>query len=760
MSVQNFVSYFVEESLKKRSLAELLDSDLNKSCKRIFPDPVDITPDMFSGSNNSFQFQNPETLNVFPSKKDSDKYLNKAEQVIESLHSIGRQAVFEIRGNKEKITCSFYAEKDDIEAINSSIINFYPKTITDNIPHNEKSGQFFVYDFIPNAPFYKPLNTYLDYAETISPLNMIPNLLLNLDKDSIGVYQVIFMPLPGRIHKLVDEAIDCEWKATKGSDSTTPSIESSAVNKKIDYKSPDFRGYFAVCVRLILPTDKLRNQVKAFISNYTYGSTAFQMIENDSYNNDQIENMFNSRASYHKGFIVNSHELVSFIHIPFQVLKNKEFEDVFISAPVGDKPLITPTYQDIKIGEWICGSYHEDIHIPIQKEVPNVHIIGLPRSGKSTLLNHIALEKFKIGEAVFFIDHHGESVETLEENVPKDLTKKVVKIDFGLKGFTPQITIRGNVDITNPSRVSDDLSYSMRDVTTSRDKFWGPRMAYYFSCLYFIYSILPALNLTHIRLIVSPSKKGKNLRTKIKSMVKHPIIIDFLEELESTPFESLLPVVTRLSQLLLDESSLKLFTLDTNKISISDILDNGKLCLVNLACGIIGKQRSSILSGLIDSLITNNAFARASLPYDQRKPCTLIKDEFHMGPMDLDNQFTGIPKYNFSIVVAHQYLNQVEQRDIDVLATAGTKVIFKLGQKDAEFFSRNLTDVSPYEITSLKRFQAIVKIEDEVVKINTPMPLQGSEDCSEEIMKYCIKNYYIANSEDKEDKKELLIDEI
>ncbi|RJP60103.1 MAG: hypothetical protein C4541_04875 [Candidatus Auribacter fodinae] len=760
MSVKNFVNYFVEESLRKMSLADIYDSDINKTCHEINSEPVDITPKAFLNNKIPFQYKNPKIINAYPSKSDSEKYLEKAEQLVEALHCINRQAVFEIKGNKKNITCSFYAEQDDIEAISSSIVNFYPKTITDNNLIENITENLFVYDFLPNAPFFKPLTTYHDFI--ISPLNMVPNLLLNLDENSIGVYQVIFKPLPGIVHKMVDEAIDCEWKATKGADNTTPSIESSAVNKKIEYKSPDFRSYFSVCVRIILPTDQLKNQVKAFISNYTYGSKAFKIIENESYGKEQILNMLNKRVSYHSGFLLNAHELTSLMHIPFQILKNKEFDDIFTSAPVGDKPLITPEYTDIVIGEWSCGAYVKEIHIPIQRDIPNIHVIGLPRSGKSTLLNHIAIEKFKKGEAVFVLDHHGDLIETIKKNIPKELIGKVIVIDFGLKDLTPQITIRGNVDITNPSRVSDDLSYSMKDVSTSRDKSWfGPRMAYSFSCLFFLYSILPDLNLTDIRLLVSPSKKGKNLRTKIKNRVKHPIVNDFLEEIDSTPFESLLPVVTRLSQLLLDEKSLRLFTIDTNKIAISDILENRKLCLINLACGIIGKQRSSILSGLMDSLITNNAFARASVPYEKRTPCLIIKDEFHLGPMDLDNQFTGIPKYNFSIVVAHQYVTQVEQRDIDVLATAGTKIIFKLGQKDAEFFARNLNDISPYEITSLKPFEAIVKIEDEVVKINTPKPIQREEDFSEEIMRYCITNYYIRHSEDKvENKKELLIDEI
>jgi len=759
MSVKNFVNYFVEESLRKKSLANLYDADINKACYNIYPKPVDITPIPFA--DNQSAITRKQLLNIYPSKQDLPKYLEKAEQLVEALHSINKQAIFEIRGNKKKITCGFYAEKDDLEIIESSILNYYPKSIPDTAEIKKNTGNFHVYDFLPNAPFYKALNSYNDFI--ISPLNMVPNLLLNIEENNIGVYQVIFTPLPGILHRMVADAQDCEWKAMSEADThTTPSLLASAINKKIEYKSPDFKSYFSVCARIILPTEQLKNTVKAFISNYNYGSKAFTIIGNEKYTEKQRMKMFNNKVSYHTGFVLNSHELVSIMHIPFEILKNKDYEGIFEPAPVGDKPIIMSEYQDIIIGEWSCGTASKQIHLPIQREIPNVHIIGLPRTGKSTLLNSIAIEKFKKGESVFLLDHHGDLIETVKSNVPKDLIEKVVLIDFGLKNLTPQLSIRANVDVTNPSKASDDLSSSMRDVTTTRDKFWGPRMSYTFSCLYFIYSVLPDLNLADIRLLISSSKKAKNLRTKIKERIKHPIVIDFLEEIDATPFESMLPVISRLSQLLLDENSFRLFTLEQNKIEISDILNNGKLCLINLACGIIGKQRAAILSGLMDSLITNNAFARANIPFNERKPCTIIKDEFQMGPMDLDNQFTGIPKFNFSIVVAHQYLNQVEQRDRDVLATAGSKVIFKLAQNDAEVMARDLNDINPYEITSLKNFQAIVKIEDEVVKINTPKPTRNTSNYSEEITKNCIAKYYIKHTEHFKPKikQKLLMDEI
>lgn len=748
-----FLNFFIEESLKNASMHELLDRDINKACYEIQQIPMDITPKAFNQNPQEFLYKQPETLFVYPSRSDSENYLLKSEQLVEAMHGISNQAVFEIRGNKKKIECCFYAEKSDTAIIDSSVRNFYPKSITDKGTTRDIAGNFHVYDFLPDAAFYKALTSHNGFI--ISPLNLIPQLLLNIDENHTGVYQVIFEPLSG-CHELVKDACDTEWKALQKTDTQIPpSLQPTS--KKIEYKSPDFKSYFAVCIRLILSKDLISN-VKSFIHSYSYGSKNFKMLDNSHYSQEQIKEMVNKRVSYHSGFLVNSHELTGLLHVPYQILEDKIFTEIFETAPVGDKPVKTLEYNDISIGAWACGSNSKEIHLPPQKEIPHAHVLGVSRVGKSILLGYFALERLKRNQSCFVLDPHGDLITNIQRMIPENLRHKVIVIDFGLNDYTPQITIRQNIDITNPSKASDDLTDSMRDVKSGKENFWGPKMSYAFSCLYFIYCVLPELDLTDIRHLVSTTKQARVFRQKVKTRISHPIIKDFLDELDSTRFESIAPVITRLSHLLLDQKSLRLFTLNKNKISISDIMENEnypKLCLINLSVGIIGKQRSSILSGLMDALINNNALARANIPYHKRKPCTVIKDEFYLGPGDLDSQLIGLAKYGLSVIFAHQYIDQVEGNTRDVMATAGSRIIFKIRREDADRIGKDF-GIDPKEFTDLRKFQAIVKIEDEIVKINTPKPCFPEKDFSKEIMKDNLEKYYLKHegtSFVKEEKK-------
>ena len=752
--MKEFYDRYIEESTARLSRHILLDQDFNKCCSKLYDQPIDLTPIALRQNQTYTPYQNPQLLNVYPSKSDAEDYLVKAELLNGSIHKVTNQIVYEIKGNQEHITCGFYGESNDLEIVSSAVRNYFINSHIEKCKPQRHSGEYFVYAFFPRAPFYRSLSTYNDFF-VVSPLNIIPQILLKLNKNQFGVYQVLIKPLGGEVHSLVSEAIDAEWAALQGEagqNKVLPSLQSGIIGERLTYKSPEFRQYYSVCVRFILPTDALTQSVMAFIANYTYGQLGFSVYDNQHYTQEQVYEMLNNRVSFNTGFLVNSHELTAFLHIPFQVISDNEFTDIFKAVPAGDKPLIISQNEDICIGTWACGDSTKKIYLPTQKEIPHVHVLGLSRKGKSVSLSFIAINKFLRGESVFVLDPHGDLVTSILKMVHRELIDKVVVIDFGLKDFTPLITIRGNVDLSDPSKVSDDMTEAMQDVGTTRDKsFWGPKMAYYFSCLYYIYCVLPELNLTHIRQLASPrSKKAKVLREKIKTKIEHPVIREFLEEIAFVTNESVMPVLQRLSHLLLPDKSLRLFTLEENKIVFRDMMENGILCLINLSVGILGKQRSGVLSGLMDSLLNNNSLARVSIPYDQRKPCTLIKDEFYLGPGDLDSQLTGLAKFGLSVVFAHQFIDQVSGNTREVMATAGSRLVFKTRRKDAEVLAQDF-GIDPDEITSLRKFQAFFHSEGETLKINTPRPEFPKENYSDEIMNNCLSKYYLKHDEKKID---------
>jgi hypothetical protein len=759
--MRQFYNRYIEESTARLSRHILLDQDFNKGCSKVYDKPVDITPKGLDNNNGFVPYHNPQLLNVYPSKADEEDYLKKAELLNNSIHRISNQVVYEIKGNNEEITCRYYGERDDVEIISSSVRNYYPNSHLELHQPKEYSGNFFVYVLFPRAPFYRSLSTYHDFF-VVSPLNMIPQILLKLDKNQVGVYQVIIKPLGGHVHSLVSEAIDTEWTALQGEagqNKVLPSLQGSTIGERLTYKSPEFRQYYSVCVRLILPTDVLNPMVKSFVSNFNYGQKGFTIYDNQYYSQEQINQMMNKRVSFNTGFLSNAHEITILCHPPYQLLSDKKYTNIFKVVPAGDKPLLTATNEDICIGAWACGDSSKKIFLPIQKEIPHLHIMGLSRSGKSVLLSHIAIEKLKNGESVIIIDAHSDLCTNTLKMVPEELKDDVIVLDFGLDNATPQITIRENCDdlANSASKIADDLSEGFRDISSGKEKFFGPKLAYYLNCLFFLYCIFPELDLVDIRLLVSRSKRAKPLKEKLASRVSHPILKDFLNELQYVSYESMVPVLTRLSHLLLDTKSLRLFTLDENRISMKHIMDGGKLLLVKLSLSTVGKQRANLLAAIIDCLIHNNAHARAKVEYNDRKPLTVIYDECQLFSIDYATKITGIAKFNVSLICSNQMYEQLEPQTKEAMKSCGTRIVFKVNRSDAENIARDFNNIEPDELTSLPKFTAYCKIEDEVVKINTPKIKFPKEDFSEYIMSNSLNLYYKIHEEKKIiPKKEIL----
>ncbi|MEM7068370.1 MAG: hypothetical protein AAF478_05745 [Pseudomonadota bacterium] len=64
-----------------------------------------------------------------------------------------------------------------------------------------------------------------------------------------------------------------------------------------------------------------------------------------------------------------------------------------------------------------------------------------------------------------------------------------------------------------------------------------------------------------------------------------------------------------------------------------DIMDQGRVLIVNLAKGRLGADTANVLGGLILSKLTHAAFSRQNVPEDQRSVYFAYVDEFHNFPV-------------------------------------------------------------------------------------------------------------------------------
>jgi hypothetical protein len=119
-------------------------------------------------------------------------------------------------------------------------------------------------------------------------------------------------------------------------------------------------------------------------------------------------------------------------------------------------------------------------------------------------------------------------------------------------------------------------------------------------------------------------------------------------------------------------------------------MDEGRVLLVNLAKGRIGEDAAALLGALLVTKIGLAGLSRADRPEEERRDFTLYLDEFHtFTTRSLANMLAELRKYRMQLVLAHQYLGQLEPEVRDaVFGNVGTMIAFRVGLQDAEILAK------------------------------------------------------------------------
>jgi DNA helicase HerA-like ATPase len=119
-------------------------------------------------------------------------------------------------------------------------------------------------------------------------------------------------------------------------------------------------------------------------------------------------------------------------------------------------------------------------------------------------------------------------------------------------------------------------------------------------------------------------------------------------------------------------------------------MDEGKILLVNLAKGKIGEDAAALLGALLVTKLGLAGLSRADALESNRRDFYLYLDEFqNFATSSLANMLSELRKYRVSMVLAHQYLSQLDPAVRDaILGNAGTIISFRLGLSDAEILAK------------------------------------------------------------------------
>jgi hypothetical protein len=437
-------------------------------------------------------------------------------------------------------------------------------------------------------------------------------------------------------------------------------------------------------------------QAQLYLTNVLQAFGQYNIYE---YGNSFEKNIPSSRKGIIEGFIfrtfspahrliLNTEELASVWHLPLPTSETPNIR--WMSARTAPPPTNMPT-SGLHLGFNVYRGKKTEVYMGDADRRRHTYIIGKTGSGKTEFIKNLAIQDIRNGKGVAVIDPHGDLADDLMGLIPKERLDDVIYFnpsdlerpmglnmleapDESMRDFAVQEMISIFYMLFPPEMIGPMFEHNMRNYM-----------------LTLMADIQNPGTIVEIPRMISDDAFQKAWVAKVKD----PLVRSFWEdEMAKTSdyhkSEMMGYLVSKVGRFVENEMMRNIIGQSKSAFNFRDIMDNGKILLVNLSKGKTGEVNASLLGLILVAKLQMAAFTRADIPEDQRKDFYLYIDEFqNFVTPSIATILSEARKYRLNLVLAHQYMGQLvrdgksEIRDA-VLGNVGTMMVARVGPEDVE----------------------------------------------------------------------------
>jgi hypothetical protein len=693
---------------------------------------------------------------------------------------------FEIASQIGSSDISFYvAVPKYLESVFEKYVQgVYPNAVVDKVPQDytifEPQGATAAAYLKLSENSLFPISTYQS-LET-DPLSLVTNTLSKISANEGGAVQVIIRPLSKlnlrkkgeKALKKIREGKDVRTAAmmafqgplmdmidelSKGS--SPKKMESESLNKEKE-QGFDQKGYDAIQSKIqkqpfevnirVVASAQSEGRAEEILGHLTSAFSQFSLSAINSLEVKEVYKKELQKLVYDYSFrnfnpaqsnILNLEELASVYHFPTHYTETPYIKAAkSISAP---PPADLPEKGEVSIGKVSYRNEEKKIYFANRQDRRrHFYIIGQTGTGKSAFMEGMIAQDIANGDGVAVVDPHGELVEHVLANIPKERIDDVV--------------------IFEPSDIERPCGLNMLEYDSPEQKdFAVQEMIAIFMKLFPPEIIGPMFEhyMRNAMLALMADKDNPGTLVEIPKMftdpeflkqrlakVSDPIVRSFwtkewAQTTGSTRSDMLGYVVSKLGRFIENEMMRNIIGQSHSGFDLADVMDNKKIFLANLSKGLTGEVNSSLLGLILVSKIQMAAMRRARVSEEQRTDFYLYIDEFQNFTTDsIATILSEARKYKLNLIMAHQYMPQLKQEIRDaVLGNVGTIGSFRIGAEDAENLEKQFEPgFSRFDLVNLDNFTMLMKmmINNKVstpFKMNTLPPPKGKPEIIDAIKK-------------------------
>jgi len=341
----------------------------------------------------------------------------------------------------------------------------------------------------------------------------------------------------------------------------------------------------------------------------------------------------------------------------------------------------------------------------------HIYIIGQTGTGKTTLMKNMAFSDIEEGRGFCVIDPHGEFADRILDYIPENRVNDVIY-------FNPSDTtwpIAFNVIEEVPPEYRFLIASGLMGVFKKIwPDVWSARMEYILNNTLLALLEYPGSTLLGINRMLS----DKDYRQTVVDHITDPVVKafwnnEFAKYHDRFASEAIAPIQNKAGQFISNPLIRNIIGQKESKINFREIMDEGKILIVNLSKGLIGEDNSALLGALVITEIQQAAMSRVDVPEEQRKDFFLYVDEFQNFSTDsFANILSEARKYRLNLALAHQYITQLNETVRDaVFGNVGTLVVYRIGADDAEFLEREFTpDFMAQDLVNIPNYNFCIKL--------------------------------------------------
>jgi type IV secretory pathway TraG/TraD family ATPase VirD4 len=337
----------------------------------------------------------------------------------------------------------------------------------------------------------------------------------------------------------------------------------------------------------------------------------------------------------------------------------------------------------------------------------HTYMIGKTGTGKSTCIETMITQDINAGRGCCLLDPHGDLVEKVVQSIPHHRKNDLIYFNFP----DPNLTLKYNpFKRVSPDKRSLVASGILEVFSKLWDSAWGVKLEHILR-----HAILTLLDQPRatvadiIEILLNKDFRREALQNVTSETVKKFWKREFVEYHKY----DLLPVMNKIGGMLVHPVIRRALIENSDEVSIRKAMDTQKIVLVNLSKGHLGADVTNMLGALFITSIASAAFSRVDTDEEKRIPFMVYMDEFHnFTTLSLVNMFSELRKFKVGMILAHQYMHQLDEKiKHAVLGNVGSVISFIIGTQDAMIMTKEMhPEFDLEDFINLPNFKIYLKL--------------------------------------------------